>query len=98
MGENHPITILLIFPIMNFGLGLRGPNGFLKGIIASNGDDNRGSSLILLSIISVSAGGTALIAPFLNYGLLALSSFVGFLHAIACLLLIVLPSLPSETK
>ncbi|RHX89068.1 MFS transporter [Leptospira stimsonii] len=98
LGENHPITILLIFPIMNFGLGLRGPNGFLKGIIASNGDDNRGSSLILLSIISISAGGTALIAPFLNYGLLALSSFVGFLHAIACLLLIVLPSLPSETK
>ncbi|AOP36417.1 hypothetical protein A0128_20600 [Leptospira tipperaryensis] len=98
LGENHPNTILLIFPLMNLGLGLRGPNGFLKGIIAANGDDNRGSSLILLSIISISAGGTAIIAPFLNYGLLALSLFVGILHGIACLLLIFLPSLPSDSK
>ncbi|PJZ52499.1 MFS transporter [Leptospira adleri] len=98
LGQNHPLTILLIFPIMNFGLGLRGPNGFLKGIIAANGDDNRGSSLILLSIISVSAGGTAIVAPFLNHGLLALSLFVGILHTIACLVLIFLPSLPSDSN
>ncbi|MBM9500597.1 MFS transporter [Leptospira sp. 201903071] len=98
LGENHPTSILLIFPVMNFGLGLRGPNGFLKGIIAANGDDNRASSLILLSIISVSAGGTAFIAPFLKHGLLALSLFVAILHSIACLLLIFLPPLPSDSN
>ncbi|MBM9576073.1 MFS transporter [Leptospira sp. 201903070] len=97
LGENHPTSILLIFPLMNFGLGLRGPNGFLKGIIAANGDDNRGSSLILLSIISVSAGGTAIIAPYLNHGLFALSLFVAILHTIACFLLIFLPPLASKS-
>lgn len=95
-GNNDPNWILAIFPLMNLGLGLRGPTGFLKGILASNGDDNRASSLILLSIISVSSLGTAFIAPFLHFGLFSLSLFVVFLHAAACLSLFFLPKLPSD--
>lgn len=93
-GNNDPNVVLMIFPLMNVGLGLRGPTGFLRGIISANGDDNRASSLILLSIITVTSGGTALIAPFLNYGLFALSLFAGCLHLAACLILLFLPKLP----
>lgn len=95
-GNNDPNVILLIFPLMNLGLGLRGPTGFLKGIIAGNGDDNRASSLVLLSIITVSSGGTALIAPFLHFGLFALSLFAAVLHLAACLVLFFLPKLPGD--
>lgn len=95
-GNNDPNWILVIFPLMNLGLGLRGPTGFLKGIIAANGDDNRGASLIFLSIITITAGGTALIAPFLHFGLISLSLFVAGLHAAACLLLLFLPKLPGD--
>ncbi|TGK27557.1 MFS transporter [Leptospira gomenensis] len=95
-GNNNPNWILAIFPLMNLGLGLRGPTGFLKGILASNGDDNRASSLILLSIISVSSLGTAFIAPFLHFGLFSLSLFVVFLHVGAGLSLLFLPKLTSD--
>ncbi|MCG6170065.1 MFS transporter [Leptospira sanjuanensis] len=95
-GNNDPNWILAIFPLMNLGLGLRGPTGFLKGVIAANGDDNRGSSLILLSIITVTAGGTALVAPFLHFGLISLSLFVAGLHSLACLILFFLPKLPID--
>lgn len=63
-------TLAALFIPMNIGLGLRGPPGFFLTIVASKGDDSRGSALMILAIMLVTAGGTAMLAPFIQGGLL----------------------------
>ena len=89
-GDNDPARLVYIFPLMNFGLGIRGPVGFLRAIIAGAGDDDRASSLLFLAITILSAGGTALLAPFIEQGLFALclATLVIQFMAIVCLLLL----------
>ena len=74
---------------MNTGLGLRGPPGFYRAILASHGDDARGSALVVLFIMLASAGGTAVVAPFIKQGLVPLACAAAMLEtaALACLLL-----------
>ena len=55
--------------LMNLGLGLRGPIGFLRAVQAARGDDARGAALVLLAILLITAGGTAAAAPFVSAGL-----------------------------
>ena len=71
-----PKALIPAFIPMNVGLGLRGPPGFLRAIMAGAGDDDRASSLLILSITVVAAGGTALVAPLLTHGLTALAAAV----------------------
>ncbi|WP_019961134.1 MFS transporter [Woodsholea maritima] len=59
--------IVLFFPF-NVGLGLRGPSAFLWALKASNGADDRASSLIILAAMGLASVGTALIAPLLPLG------------------------------
>ncbi len=63
-----------LFAPMNAGLGLRGPPGFLRAIIAGAGDDDRAASLMILMILGASALGTAAFAPIVDLGLPALAA------------------------
>jgi predicted MFS family arabinose efflux permease len=79
--------ITALFVPMNTGLGLRGPPGFFRAVIASHGDDARGAALVILGIVGVTALGTAAVAPFIETGLapLALAAFALEVGALLCL-------------
>lgn len=95
-GGTNPILIAALFVPINTGLGLRGPPGFYRAVIASHGDDARGSALVILAIMAATAVGTAAVAPFIEQGLvpLAVGAFALELAALACLY--GLPPLPDE--
>ncbi|MFC3052460.1 MFS transporter [Kordiimonas pumila] len=73
IGPNKPEHLLFMFWILNTGLGLRGGPGFVQALSASNGDDDRASAILLVAVTGFAAIATALVAPFIQYGLIALS-------------------------
>lgn len=79
-----------LFVPMNLGLGLRGPPGFLLAVLASHGDDARGSALVILFILLTAAAGTAIAAPFIARGLAPLAGIAAgiSLASLACLFLL----------
>lgn len=91
-GGDWRVVVALFVP-MNLGLGLRGPPGFLRAIVAARGDDARGAALLFLAVMGVSTAGTALLAPFIMAGLPALAGAAAAVHAAALLCLAVLPGL-----
>ncbi len=97
-GINDPFWLVFIFPMMNTGLGIRGPVGFLRAILAARGDDDRGSSLLIVALTATSGGGTALLAPFITLGLPALTLATFGIQAFALALLIVLPRLDDNAS
>jgi hypothetical protein len=72
-GGTQPWVIPLPWIVANFGFGLRSPPAFYAALIAAHGNEARGSALIFLGFLGVSAIGTALVAPFITAGLLPLS-------------------------
>ncbi|MFC3712691.1 MFS transporter [Sphingoaurantiacus capsulatus] len=88
-GGTNTWVITALFVPMNTGLGLRGPPGFFRAVVAAHGDDARGAALVILGIVGVTALGTATVAPFIEQGLvpLALACAVAELGAFACLAL-----------
>lgn len=96
-GGASTIVITALFVPINSGLGLRGPPGFYRAVVASHGDDARGSALVILFIMAATALGTAAVAPFIEQGLvpLAAAAFVLEMAAVACLLF--LPRLPEAS-
>jgi hypothetical protein len=96
-GGTNPWLITALFVPVNSGLGLRAPPGFYRALVASRGDDARGSALVILFIMGATALGTAAVAPFIEQGLVPLAAAGFFLQlaALACLLL--LPRLAEPT-
>ncbi|MGK6355760.1 MFS transporter [Sphingomonas sp. DT-207] len=94
-GGARPHGITVFFVPINIGLGLRGPPGFYRAVLASHGDDARGSALVILFIMLATAGGTAAAAPFIQQGLVPLAATAAVLEAVAlaCLLL---PKMPNS--
>ena len=72
-GINDPGHLKGLFWILNVGLGVRGGPGFVRALSAAEGDDDRASALLIFFITAVAAGGTALVAPFIKVGLVALT-------------------------
>jgi MFS family permease len=89
-GGTSALAVTALFVPVTLGLGVRGPPGFYRAVLASRGDDARGSALVILAIMAAAAGGTATIAPFIEYGLVPLASaaFVLEVAALACLVLL----------
>ncbi len=92
-GGSAALTITILFVPINTGLGLRGPAGFYRAVIASHGDDARGSALVILAIMGATALGTALVAPVIEYGLVPLAAAAFLLELAAAVCLIALPRL-----
>lgn len=72
-GDNNPKVLWVLFVVSNFGLGLRGPPGFYQAVLASGDNDARGAALVLLYVLLTAALGTAVVAPFIESGLVPLS-------------------------
>ena len=70
-GGNSPGWLIPLWIPMNVGMGLRGPTGYIAAIAAAGSNDARASGLIGLFITATLAIGTAVVAPFLHYGLIA---------------------------
>lgn len=75
-GTNNPGHLKGLFWVLNMGLGVRGGPGFVRALSAADGDDDRASALLIFFITAVAAGGTALVAPFITSGLVALTAAV----------------------
>jgi predicted MFS family arabinose efflux permease len=86
-GCEDPRILWLLFAPVNMGLGLRGPPGFYRAVVAAGDDDARGSALIILFILTIAAGGTALVAPFIHLGLTPLAGAAALTSIISVVLL-----------
>ena len=92
-GGRDIAVVTALFVPMNIGMGLRGPPGFFRAVVASGGDDARGSALVILGIVGTTAIGTAVVAPFIESGLAPLAFAAALIEA-AALLCLLLPRLP----
>jgi len=72
-GSNNPGHLAYLFWILNTGLGLRGGPGFLQALVAAHDDDDRAAALILVAVTGLAAASTAFVAPFIDFGLTALT-------------------------
>lgn len=68
-GSDFLVVTALFIPV-NVGLGMRGPPGFFRAIVAARGDDARGGALVVLFILATTALGTVIVAPFIAVGLM----------------------------
>jgi MFS transporter, DHA1 family, multidrug resistance protein len=94
-GGTGTLVITAVFVPVNLGLGLRGPPGFFRAILASNGDDARGAALMILAILATTAIGTAIAAPFVTAGIAPLAMVAAGFSCLSVLLLLALPKLPA---
>ena len=93
LGGADTRVVAVLFVPLNLGLGLRGPPGFHRAVVAARGDDARGAAVTVVAILGSAAAGTAAVAPFIAHGLvpIALAAFV--LSGAALVLLRWLPPL-----
>ena len=91
-GSGIAMVVALWVPV-NLGLGLRGPPGFFRAILASEGDDARGAALVILFILGTTATGTAIAAPFVTAGLAALAAVATAFSCLSVVLLLAAPKL-----
>lgn len=70
-----------LFVLVNLGLGIRGPAGFYKALLASAENDSRGSALVILLIMLIAGGGTAVVAPRIEEGLLPVATVAALVSA-----------------
>jgi DHA1 family bicyclomycin/chloramphenicol resistance-like MFS transporter len=94
-GGTGTLVITAVFVPVNLGLGLRGPPGFFRAILASNGDDARGAALMILAILATTAIGTAIAAPFVTAGIAPLAMVAAGFSCLSVLVLLALPKLPA---
>jgi hypothetical protein len=92
-GGRSGVLVALLFMLVGAGLGLRGPPGFFRAVIAARGDDARGAALVILFILGIAAISTALVAPLLLGGLAPVAGIAFGLHLLALLCLWLLPAL-----
>ncbi|CAM5503161.1 Multidrug resistance protein MdtL [Mycolicibacterium aubagnense] len=95
-GGTNPLMLPLLFTPMAIGLGLRGPIGFYRGIVASGSNTARGAALIVFFIFMMTTLGTVAAAPFITRGLSALALVVSAIHLLSVVLLLVLPGISDE--
>ncbi|MEZ0167392.1 MFS transporter [Microvirga sp. TS319] len=93
-GGNDSTLLPALFLPMNVGLGLRGPLGFYRGIVASGPNSARGSALIVFFILAMTSLGTLVAAPLINQGLWTLGAVTCGIHALSVGLLVLLPKMP----
>jgi MFS family permease len=99
-GNGDPRWFWVLFAPINLGLGLRGPPGFYRAVVASGTNDSRGAALLILFILGIAAGGTAIVALFISQGLLplAITTAVVGMSSVIILLVLQTPAAPPQTE
>ena len=92
-GGSEPWMLAVLSVPVNLGFGLRGPAGFMRAVVASRGDDARGAALVVLAILLIAAGGTAVAALVITKGLPALAGTAAAISCGAVVCLVLLPRL-----
>lgn len=92
-GGTSALVITALFIPVNTGLGLRGPAGFFRAILASHGDDARASALVILCILTAAALGTSVVSPWIERGTVPLTAAALAFHLAALVCLVALPPL-----
>ncbi|MCJ2180312.1 MFS transporter [Novosphingobium album (ex Hu et al. 2023)] len=92
-GGTSALVITALFVPVNTGLGLRGPPGFFRAILAAHGDDARASALVILFVLGAAAVGTALVSPWIELGSAPVAGAALAFHAVSTLCLVLLPKL-----
>jgi MFS transporter, DHA1 family, multidrug resistance protein len=92
-GGRNAFWLPVLFLPMGVGLGLRGPLGFYRGVVASGNNNARGAALIVFLILMVTMLGTAAVAPVITMGLPALALVVSAIHLLSVGLLLGLPAM-----
>lgn len=83
-------VLVPLWVLVNLGFGARGPISFHQAILASAGDHSRGAALVISGILATSAGGTAIIAPFITVGLWPLALGGAVITVLAVIVLLAL--------
>lgn len=86
VGGTSLTVVTILFLALNAGLGFRGPPGFHAAVVESEGDDARGAALVVLAILGTTSIGTAIVAIFIEDGLIPLAGASAALALIALLL------------
>ncbi len=97
-GGTNTLMLPLLFTPMAIGLGLRGPIGFYRGILASGANNARGSALIVFFIFMITTLGTVIAAPIIAAGLAALAFVASAIHLLSVVLLLLLPAMPEPIR
>ena len=97
-GPNNPAHLAALFWVLNTGVGLRAGPGFVIALRAANGDDDRASALIILSITGFAAIATALVAPFIQVGLIALTITTCVIVLAALVLMLMIPPIADNAE
>ncbi|WP_165949183.1 MFS transporter [Kribbella turkmenica] len=71
-GGSEPLLLIPLWLPVSIGLGLRGPAAFMEALDVA-ADDERGAAVILLLHTTLAAAGNAVVAMFLESGLIALT-------------------------
>ncbi|MGE6783760.1 MFS transporter [Ensifer adhaerens] len=97
-GRTNTLMLPVLFTPMAIGLGLRGPIGFYRGILAAGANNARGSALIVFFIFMITTLGTVVAAPIITGGLAALALVVCAIHLMSVALLLLLPAMPEVAR
>ncbi len=97
-GPNDPAHLAALFWVFNTGVGLRAGPGFVFALKAADGDDDRASALIILSITGFAAIATALVAPFIQVGLIALTVTTCLIVFAALVLMLMIPPIEENAE
>ena len=90
----HLVPVLwALFIFVNLGLGIRGPVGFYKALVASGANESRGSALVIFFVMVVTAAGTAVVARYIESGLFPLAVVASVIAGGSVLALLVLPGI-----
>lgn len=87
-GGRDPLLLALLWIPVNAGIGLRGPPGFVRAVIAAQGDDARGAALVIVGILLATALGTLAAAPFVTAGVTGLAAVAAAMVAASALALL----------
>jgi hypothetical protein len=90
-GRNTPEDLKFMFWILNVGLGVRGGPGFVRALMAAGENDEKASALMILGIFGITSIGTACVAFFIDYGLIASALGTVIITVPALLLMVFLP-------
>ena len=96
--DHVPAMVWPLFAIVNLGIGIRGPGGFYMAMVASNHNDARATAVLVLTMFALTAAITALVAPFINQGLVPLTTACSAACCCSLLVMSMIPGLPDQSQ